>query len=91
MLRISTSFILCLLLTASIGAADSGGPNRPSLAFFPHNLHQKNLKGCSECHGAKGPGPITQFGEEWAHTTCKGCHSKKHIGPVECNGCHTQF
>jgi len=89
--RIAAMFILSFLLAASIGIAAVEGPQRASLSYFPHRLHQKNLNGCSECHGAKDPGPIAQFGENWAHTTCKGCHTKRHTGPVECSGCHTQF
>ncbi len=91
MLKILTSFIICLLLTARIGTADEIPLGRASLTVFPHKQHQKNLGGCTECHGAKEPGPIVQFGEKWAHSTCTGCHSENKAGPVECSGCHTQF
>lgn len=91
MLKCVTIFIISVVLTASFVAAGEYGPSKPSLSFFPHNLHQKKLNGCTECHDAKGPGPIVQFGEQWAHTTCMGCHSKRHIGPVDCSGCHTNF
>lgn len=90
MFKTLISFTLCSLLTASIAVAE-GGPNRASLTFFPHNIHQKNLNGCIDCHGAKGPGPIVQFGEKWAHDTCMGCHNKKKGGPTECFGCHTNI
>ncbi|GAC1449672.1 MAG: hypothetical protein PVSMB11_11010 [Desulfuromonadaceae bacterium] len=91
MLKALTSFILFIVLTAPLLAADEAPFGRASLALFPHKEHQKNLGGCTECHGAKAPGPIAQFGEKWAHTTCMGCHSENKAGPVECSGCHSQF
>ena len=57
---------------------------------FPHKKHQVMLKDCKKCH-EKGPGKIKELGKDWAHKTCKGCHSvgfngKK--GPVGCKDCH---
>lgn len=91
MLKILSGFMLCNLLSAPILSADEIPLGRTSLAAFPHKQHQKNLGGCTECHGAVDPGPITKFGEKWAHGTCLGCHSESKAGPVECSGCHTQM
>lgn len=54
---------------------------------FPHKMHQESLKDCSKCH-EKGPGKIADLGKEWAHKTCKGCHSEMGKGPTTCSGCH---
>lgn len=86
-----SGFLLFLLMTTSIHADDDIPVSRASLVAFPHKQHQKNLGGCTDCHGAKEPGPIALFDEKWAHTTCRGCHSENKAGPVECSGCHTQF
>ena len=91
MLKTFAAFILCTALALPLLAADEIPVGRASLTGFPHKQHQKNLGGCTECHGAKEPGPIVDFGEKWAHTTCTGCHSENKSGPVECSGCHSQF
>ncbi len=91
MLKVLTSFILCIVLTTPIQASSVITFGKDSQVVFPHKQHKQNLGGCTDCHGAKGPGPIAQFGEKWAHTTCVGCHSENKAGPVECSGCHTQF
>ena len=62
MLKIFTVFILCSALAVPL-LADEIPLGRPSLTGFPHKQHQKTLGGCTECHGAKEPGPIAQFGE----------------------------
>jgi cytochrome c553 len=54
---------------------------------FPHKQHQDMLKDCSKCH-AKGPGKIDDLGKEWAHKTCKGCHTEMKKGPTSCGDCH---
>lgn len=54
---------------------------------FPHRKHQEVLKDCKKCH-EKGPGKIKDLGKEWAHKTCKGCHTAMGKGPVNCKDCH---
>ncbi|MDU0460912.1 MAG: cytochrome c7 [Geobacteraceae bacterium] len=54
---------------------------------FPHKKHQEMLKDCKKCH-EKGPGKIAGFGKDWAHKTCKGCHTDMKKGPTSCNDCH---
>ena len=55
--------------------------------FFPHKLHVYILKDCKYCH-EKGPGKILGLGKDWAHKTCRGCHTNRGKGPTDCRGCH---
>lgn len=55
---------------------------------FPHKKHQEMLKDCKKCHG-KTPGKIEGgFSKDWAHKTCKGCHTTGKKGPTGCKDCH---
>ena len=54
---------------------------------FPHKKHQQMLKDCKKCH-EKAPGKIAELGKEWAHKTCKGCHTELKKGPTACKDCH---
>ncbi len=54
---------------------------------FPHKKHQQMLKDCTKCH-EKAPGKIAELGKDWAHKTCKGCHTEMKKGPVACKDCH---
>lgn len=54
---------------------------------FNHKNHQVALKDCKICH-EKGPGKIESFGKDFAHKTCKGCHTDKGAGPTKCTECH---
>ena len=54
---------------------------------FNHKAHAEALKDCKKCH-EKGPGKIADLGKEWAHKTCKGCHTDMKKGPVKCGECH---
>lgn len=54
---------------------------------FPHKKHQQMLKDCKKCH-EKTPGKIAEMGKEWAHKTCKGCHTELKKGPTACKDCH---
>lgn len=54
---------------------------------FPHKKHQEMLKDCTKCH-AQAPGKISELGKDWAHKTCKGCHSESNKGPTACKDCH---
>lgn len=78
-----------ILLGLAVCSADEIPLRRASLAGFPHQLHQKTLEGCGDCHSGSEPGPIDGFGEKWAHSTCMGCHQDSRRGPVECAGCHS--
>jgi hypothetical protein len=54
---------------------------------FPHKQHQEMLQSCTKCH-IESPGKIAEMGKEWAHTTCKGCHTRSKQGPTSCRECH---
>jgi hypothetical protein len=54
---------------------------------FDHLGHQGEVGLCSYCHVAP-PGKIPEFGKEWAHKTCIGCHTEFREGPVTCTACH---
>lgn len=48
------------------------------------------LKDCKKCH-ENSPGKIKELGKDWAHKTCKGCHTEGFNGkkgPTACTGCH---
>jgi hypothetical protein len=54
---------------------------------FKHKMHVDMLKDCKKCH-EKGPGKIAGFGKDFAHKTCKECHTEMKKGPTNCKGCH---
>lgn len=54
---------------------------------FPHAKHVAMLKDCKKCHKA-APGKIAELNKDWAHKTCKGCHTEMKKGPVGCKDCH---
>ena len=54
---------------------------------FNHKAHQASAGDCKKCH-EKGPGKIEGFGKDWAHKTCKGCHTDMKKGPTACKECH---
>lgn len=56
---------------------------------FPHKKHQDMLRDCTKCH-EKGPGKIAELGKEWAHKTCRGCHTQLKKGPTGCRECHVK-
>ena len=55
---------------------------------FNHKTHQEALKDCSKCHATAAGGKIADHGKEWAHKTCKGCHTEMKKGPTSCKDCH---
>jgi opacity protein-like surface antigen len=55
---------------------------------FKHKAHGEALKDCTKCHAKPEGGKIEGFGKEWAHKSCKGCHTEMAKGPTGCKGCH---
>jgi len=57
---------------------------------FNHKMHAeaKMAKGCTACHETDKGGAIAGLGKDWAHKTCKGCHSEMGKGPTKCGECH---
>lgn len=64
-------------------------PAKNGNVSFPHKKHQdmKEMK-CTNCHETEQGGKIANLGKDWAHKTCKGCHTEKGAGPTKCNECH---
>jgi opacity protein-like surface antigen len=62
-------------------------PGAMGTVTFDHKMHKEKLKDCKVCH-ENGPGKIEGFGKDWAHKTCKGCHTDKGMGPTKCGECH---
>jgi hypothetical protein len=52
---------------------------------FNHKSHSESFD-CIKCHTDK-PGKIANFGKDFAHETCKGCH-KENGRSVSCSSCH---
>ncbi len=61
-------------------------PTKMGTVTFPHAKHQS--LGCTKCHATEQGGKIEGFGKDWAHKTCKGCHTDMGKGPTKCNECH---
>lgn len=85
---------LALFLAATMVCAGSAWaadvvelPASMGKVTFPHKKHQEMLKDCTKCH-EQGPGKIADLGKEWAHKTCKQCHTDLGKGPTTCKGCH---
>ncbi|MDD2733813.1 MAG: cytochrome c3 family protein [Desulfuromonadaceae bacterium] len=55
---------------------------------FKHKAHADAIKDCTKCHTKAEGGKIDGFGKDYAHKTCKGCHSDMKKGPTNCKGCH---
>jgi len=55
---------------------------------FNHKAHQTLVGDCTKCHSAAAGGKIDGFGKDWAHKTCKGCHTDMKKGPTSCKECH---
>jgi hypothetical protein len=64
----------------------------PKTIILKNNIvfdHEGHKGDCISCHESlAGASKIVDFGKEWAHKTCKGCHSSMGIGPTDCFGCH---
>ena len=55
---------------------------------FDHKAHSESLKDCTKCHKEATGGKIEGFGKDWAHKTCKACHTDMKKGPTACKECH---
>lgn len=83
--------VAAALMMFSAGAAFAADtmvfPAKNGAVNFNHKKHQELLKDCKACH-EKGLGKIEGFGKDFAHKSCKGCHTDKGAGPVKCSECH---
>jgi hypothetical protein len=89
--RMSKTIVTLIALFAFAGTAYAADvidlPASMGKVSFPHKKHQEILKDCKKCHD-KGPGKIAELGKDWAHKTCKGCHTEMKKGPTACKDCH---
>lgn len=91
MMKKSIAAIMLVLVCAATAMAEGPEtitlPAKMGTVTFPHKQHQERLKDCKICH-EKGPGKIEGLGKDWAHKTCRGCHTEKGAGPTKCADCH---
>jgi len=86
--KMKKTVIIMLALAAFAGTAFAADVMELKKGVkFNHKAHQESLKDCTKCH-ANGPGKIADFGKDWAHKTCKGCHTEGKKGPTSCKECH---
>ena len=77
------------LFTAGMALAQSDTMSFPAKngnVAFNHKTHM--ALGCTKCHATDKGGKIEGFGKDWAHKTCKGCHTDMAKGPTKCGDCH---
>jgi len=55
---------------------------------FNHKAHMALSTDCTKCHASNAGGKIEGFGKDFAHKTCKGCHTDMKKGPTACKDCH---
>jgi hypothetical protein len=55
---------------------------------FNHKAHQTAVPDCTKCHAKAAGGKIEGFGKDYAHKSCKGCHTDLKKGPTSCKECH---
>ncbi|WP_129125049.1 cytochrome c7 [Geomonas oryzae] len=92
MRRVVAAAVLSLFCAGFAFAADEAVvvlPAKNGNVTFPHKQHKDmpEMK-CTNCHETDKGGKIADLGKDWAHKTCKGCHTEKGKGPAKCNECH---
>jgi cytochrome c553 len=89
MKRIIAAAALTIFTAGIAMAADTMTfPANMGNVTFNHKMHQDTLKDCTKCHATAAGGKIEGFGKDWAHKTCKGCHTEMAKGPTKCGDCH---
>ena len=89
MKRIIAAAALTIFTAGIAMAADTMTfPAKMGNVTFNHKTHQDTLKDCTKCHATAAGGKIEGFGKDWAHKTCKGCHTEMAKGPTKCGDCH---
>ena len=92
MTRLIAAVALSLFCAGLAPAADNTVvilPAKNGNVSFPHKKHQDMKEmACTNCHETDKGGKIAELGKDWAHKTCKGCHTDKGKGPTKCNECH---
>lgn len=81
--------LFCAGLAFAAGNAVVLLPAKNGNVTFPHQKHQEMKEmACTKCHETDKGGKIADLDKEWAHKTCKGCHTEMGKGPTKCNECH---
>ena len=79
MTRLIAAVALSLFCAGLAPAADNTVvilPAKNGNVSFPHKKHQDMKEmACTNCHETDKGGKIAELGKDWAHKTCKGCHS----------------
>lgn len=89
MIAVVALSLLCTGLAYAAGSAVVQLPAKNGNVTFPHKMHQEMKEmACTKCHESDQGGKIADLGKDWAHKTCKGCHTEMGKGPVKCNECH---
>ncbi len=89
MIAVVALSLLCTGLAYAAGSAVVQLPAKNGNVTFPHKMHQEMKEmACTKCHETDQGGKIADLGKDWAHKTCKGCHTEMGKGPVKCNECH---
>jgi cytochrome c553 len=86
-LAVTVAISLSSFVFAAVGPDTIDLPASTGKVAFSHKKHQEMLQGCTKCH-TNEPGKIAGLGKEWAHNTCKGCHTESKKGPTSCKDCH---
>lgn len=88
-MKLIISLLILSMLAAPVAmAADiMVFPSKNGNITFNHKRHSDFLMNCRNCHD-KAPGKIANFGKDYAHKTCKGCHEVRGTGPTRCGLCH---
>lgn len=84
------TFVALIALVAFTGTAFAAAPDTIKMkkeVSFDHKAHAAAVGDCKKCH-EKESGKIEGFGKEYAHKSCKGCHTDMKKGPTNCKGCH---
>lgn len=84
---IALLFATLAWMPAALAADTIVFPSKNGNVTFAHKRHTELLRECRNCH-EKAPGKISNFGKDYAHKTCKGCHEVRGAGPTRCNLCH---
>ncbi|MEI6824468.1 MAG: cytochrome c3 family protein [Desulfuromonadales bacterium] len=74
--------------TANLSTPSGDNVLRASMGSvtFKHSTHSS--ESCSSCHTGSTQARIPELSKDWAHKTCKGCHTESKRGPTGCKDCH---
>lgn len=94
-MKVFSLIVLSITLFLLVSCGSTQEPVIPQKAIelkkgviFNHTSHSGYS--CESCHQCGlGNGKISILGKDWAHVTCKSCHTEAQQGPTKCKECHT--